>query len=405
MNQSKKNSNRPLEGVRVLEMGTLLAGPFCAHLLADFGAEVIKIEPPGKGDPMRNWGSQYKGKSLWWHLLSRNKKCITLNLKEAKGQEIFCELVKKSDIGVENFRPGTLERWNIGYDRLKSINERFILVRVSGYGQTGPYKDRTGFGSVAEAFGGLRYITGYPDRPPTRVGISLGDSLAGTFGAMGALMALYHRDNQNGGSGQVVDIGIYEAVFKMMETIVPDYKYLDRVRERTGSVLPGVAPSNIYPTQDKKYVVIAANADSVFSRLAECMGRPELAKDPDFATHQARGAHMEDLDKIISKWTPEWDSKQLIELLSKAGVPAGPICSAADIIEDPHYWAREMLLSFADPKLGEMIIPGIVPKLSETPGGVSWLGPDLGEHNQEIYQDLLDLSDEDRRSLKAENIL
>ncbi len=389
----------------MLEMGTLLAGPFCAHLLADFGAEVIKIEPPGKGDPMRNWGSQYKGKSLWWHLLSRNKKCITLNLKEAKGQEIFCELVKKSDIGVENFRPGTLERWNIGYDRLKSINERFILVRVSGYGQTGPYKDRTGFGSVAEAFGGLRYITGYPDRPPTRVGISLGDSLAGTFGAMGALMALYHRDIQNGGSGQVVDIGIYEAVFKMMETMVPDYKYLDRVRERTGSVLPGVAPSNIYPTQDKKYVVIAANADSVFSRLAECMGRPELAKDPDFATHQARGAHMEDLDKIISKWTPEWDSKQLIELLSKAGVPAGPICSAADIIEDPHYWAREMLLSFADPKLGEMIIPGIVPKLSETPGGVSWLGPDLGEHNQEIYQDLVGFGDEHQRSLKAEDIL
>ncbi len=389
----------------MLEMGTLLAGPFCGHLLADFGAEVIKIEPPGKGDPMRGWGSQYKGQSLWWPMLSRNKKCITLNLKEAKGQEIFCELVKKSDIGVENFRPGTLERWNIGYDRLKSVNERFILVRVSGYGQTGPYKDRAGFGSVAEAFGGLRYTTGYPDRPPTRVGISLGDSLAGTFGAIGALMALYHRDIRNGGSGQVVDIGIYEAVFKMMESIIPDYKHLGRVRERTGPILPGVAPSNIYPTQDKKYVVIAAKADSVFSRLAECMGRPELAKDPDFATHEARGTHMEDLDKIISKWTPEWDSKQLIELLSKAGVPAGPICSAADIIEDPHYWAREMLLCFADPKLGEMIIPGIVPKLSETPGGVSWLGPALGEHNQEIYQDLLDFDDQHYNKLAAEDIL
>jgi succinyl-CoA--D-citramalate CoA-transferase len=405
MKPSQKKSKRPLEGVRVLEMGTLLAGPFCAHLLADFGAEVIKIEPPGRGDPMRGWGSQYKGQSLWWQMLSRNKKCITLNLKEAKGQEIFCELVKKSDIGVENFRPGTLERWNLGYDRLKSVNERFILVRVSGYGQTGPYKDRAGFGSVAEAFGGLRYTTGYPDRPPTRVGISLGDSLAGTFGAIGALMALYHRDIGNGGSGQVVDIGIYEAVFKMMESIIPDYKHLGRVRERTGSVLPGVAPSNIYPTQDKKYVVIAANADSVFSRLTECMGRPELAKDPDFATHEARGAHMEDLDKIISEWTPEWDSKELIELLAKAGVPAGPICSAADIIEDPHYWAREMLLSFADPKLGEMIIPGIVPKLSETPGGVSWLGPALGEHNQEIYQDLLDFDDQHYNSLAAEDIV
>lgn len=405
MNQSKeKNVKLPLQGVRVLEVGTLLAGPFCGHLLADFGAEVIKIEPPGKGDPMRKWGQKYKGESLWWPLLSRNKKCITLNLKEAKGQEIFCELVRKSDVGIENFRPGTLERWNISYDRMKSINERFILVRVSGYGQTGPYKDRAGFGSVAEAFGGLRYITGYPDRPPTRVGISLGDSLAGTFGAMGALMALYHRDVQNG-SGQVIDIGIYEAVFKMMESIILDYKYLGLVRERTGSILPGVSPSNIYPTRDKQYVVIAANADSVFSRLAECMCKPELAKDSHFDTHEARGTHMEDLDKIISEWTQTQDSKKLIDLLSESGVPAGPICSAAEIIEDPHYWAREMLLSFSDPRLGKMIIPGIVPKLSDTPGQVNWLGPALGQHNQEIYRDLLDFDDQHYKSLEAEGIL
>ena len=400
-----RNTTLPLEGVRVLEVGTLLAGPFCAHLLADFGAEVIKIEPPGKADPMRRWRPKYKDRSLWWPLLSRNKKCVTLNLKEPEGQEIFRELVKKSDVGVENFRPGTLERWNIGYERLKSVNEGFILVRVSGYGQTGPYKERAGFGSVAEAFGGLRYLTGYPDRPPTRVGISIGDSLAGTFGAIGALTALYHRDAQKGAIGQVVDIGIYEAVFKMMESMIPDYKHLGLVRERTGSVLPGVSPSNIYPTRDEKYVVIAANADAVFARLTRAMGQPELSEDSRFSSHEARGDQMEELDGIISDWSQSYDSKELLDLLSESGVPAGPIYSAAEIIDDPHYWAREMLLSFSDPALGEMVIPGIVPKLSETPGRVNWLGPDLGEHNREIYQNLLDFDDQEFERLNAEGIL
>ncbi len=395
-----------LEGVRVVEMGTLIAGPFCGRLLGDFGAEIVKVEPPGTGDPMREWGvGVHETRSLWWTVQSRNKKCVTLDLRKPAGQALARRLVAQSDVLVENFRPGTMEKWNLGYETLRAVNPGLVMVRISGFGQYGPYRDKAGFGSVAEGMGGLRYITGYPDRPPTRIGISIGDALAAMFGAIGALNALYFRDVAGGGVGQCIDVALYEAVFALMESALPDYDKTGFVRERTGTILPRIAPSNTYPTRDGKWVIIGGNADSVFRRLAACMGQPELADDPRFSTHQARGEHQELLDDLIAEWTRRHDLGDLVALLDRAGVPAGPIYSIADIVDDPHYRARNMILEVPDPNWGTVKMPGLVPKLSHTPGQVKWSGPALGEHNREIYCGLLGLGDAEFERLRAEGVI
>lgn len=388
-----------------MEMGSLLAGPFCGQLLGDFGAEVIKVEPPGKGDPMREWGRHRKnGRTLWWPIIARNKKSVTLNLREAEGQELARKLVSKADVLVENFRPGTMERWGLGYDKLRQLNPGLVMVRVSGFGQTGPYKDQAGFGAIGEAMGGIRHITGFPDRPPPRVGISLGDSLAATFGTLGALAALYHRE-ANGGKGQVVDVGIYEAVFALMESTIPEYVLTGHVRGRTGTVLPFVAPSNIYPTRDGDYVLIAGNADTVFRRLAKALGHPEWADDPRYATHHARGENMEELDEMISAWTRERTGQEILETMREAGVPAGKVYTAKDMVEDPHYAARENIVTVEDQHLGPFPMQNVIPRLTETPGEIRWTGPDLGQHNTEIYCGLLDLSEDDLRELKGRGVI
>jgi len=393
-----------LDNIRVLEIGTLLAGPFTGRLLGDFGAEVIKIEPPDREDPMRRWGQQVDGDGLLWPVQSRNKKCITLNLRQPEGQQVFLDLVAQADVVLENFRPGTLEKWGLSYETLQAINPGIILLRTSGFGQTGPYSRQAGFGSVGEAMGGLRYVTGYPDRPPTRVGISMGDSLAALFATIGCLVALQERTRS--GQGQVVDTAIYEAVFAMMEGIVPEYEMTGYVRERTGNILPGVAPANIYETQDGGYIVIGANADTVFRRLMDAMERPDLGIDDKYATHNARGVNMEELDRLINDWTRQHDAGALLAKLEQAGVPAGKIYNAKDIVGDPHYQARDMILSMLHPTLGEFKLPGIVPKLSRTPGEVKWLGPVmLGEHNDEIYKDFLGYDDEKLAHLKELEII
>src|SRR3712207_1725335 len=303
-------------------MGSLLAGPFCGQLLGDFGAEVIKVEPPGKGDPMREWGRHRKeGRTLWWPIIARNKKSVTLNLREEEGQDLARRLIAEADVLVENFRPGTMEKWGLGYGELSRLNPGLVMVRVSGFGQTGPYRDQAGFGSLGEAMGGIRHVTGFPDQPPPRTGVSLGDSLAATFGALGALTALYHRE-AHGGRGQVVDVGIYEAVLALMESTIPEYVLTGQVRGRTGAVLPFVAPSNIYPTGDEDYVLIAGNADTVFGRLAGALGHPEWAEDERYATHHARGENMEELDAMISAWTRQRTGGEGLETMAACRVPA-----------------------------------------------------------------------------------
>lgn len=400
----KSEDRLPLEGIRVLELGTLLAGPFTGRLLGDFGAEVVKIEAPDKEDPMRIWGKQKDGHGLWWPIQSRNKKSITLNLRIEEGQEIFKELVKKSDIIIENFRPGTMERWNLSYEVLSEINPGIIMARTSGFGQTGPYKDRAGFGSVGEAMGGLRYVTGFPDRPPTRVGISIGDTLAALYATIGSLIALQER--QRSGKGQVVDTALYEAVFSVMESVIPDYLLAGHVRKRTGNILPGIAPSNIYATKDGTYIVIGANADGVFRRLAEAMGTPELAADSKFATHAARGQNMKELDFRIEQWTKTMSASEALEILAEKGVPSGLIYSAKDIVQDPQYKAREMIIDVDHPVLGKFPMPGIVPKLGRTPGKVKHPGSEVrGKHNQEIYKGLLDYSEEKLQELTKKTII
>ncbi|MBM7716864.1 CoA transferase [Siminovitchia sp. FSL H7-0308] len=400
----KSEDRLPLEGIRVLELGTLLAGPFTGRLLGDFGAEVVKIEAPDKEDPMRIWGKQKDGHGLWWPIQSRNKKSITLNLRVEEGQEIFKELVEKSDIIIENFRPGTMERWNLSYEVLSEINPGIIMARTSGFGQTGPYKGRAGFGSVGEAMGGLRYVTGFPDRPPTRVGISIGDTLAALYATIGSLIALQER--QRSGKGQVVDTALYEAVFSVMESVIPDYLLAGHVRERTGNILPGIAPSNIYATKDGTYIVMGANADGVFRRLAEAMGTPELAADSKFATHAARGQNMKELDFRIEQWTKTMSASEALEILAEKGVPSGLIYSAKDIVQDPQYKAREMIIDVDHPVLGKFPMPGIVPKLGRTPGKVKHPGSEVrGKHNQEIYKGLLDYSEEKLHELMKKTII
>ncbi|MDN4524208.1 CaiB/BaiF CoA transferase family protein [Fictibacillus fluitans] len=394
----------PLQDLRVLELGTLIAGPFTGRLLGDFGAELIKVEPPGKSDPMRNWGNSKEGTGLWWPVQSRNKKSITLNLREEEGQKILKELVKKTDIIIENFRPGTMEKWNLSYEELSEINPKLIMVRTSGYGQTGPYRHRAGFGSVGEAMGGLRNVTGFPDRPPSRIGVSIGDTLAALFATIGCLVAVHERETS--GRGQVVDTALYESVFSVMESMIPDYLLAGYIRERMGNILPGVAPSNIYFTKDKTYIVIGANADGVFRRLCEAMGQPELADDPKYATHGARGEHMKELDLLIEEWTKTLDAKESLAILDKKGVPSGLIYTAKEVLEDPQYKEREMIVNVEHPILGEFPMPGVVPKLSRTPGKVKYPGAEtMGKHNREIYGELLGYSEDKLTELQERQVI
>ena len=395
----------PLQGVRVVEMGSLLAGPFCGQLLGDFGAEVIKVEPPGKGDPMREWGRHRKeGHTLWWPIIARNKKSVTLNLREGEGQELARRLVETADVLVENFRPGTMERWGLGYEELSTTNPGLVMVRVSGYGQTGPYKDQAGFGSIGEAMGGIRHVTGFPDRPPPRVGISLGDSLAATFGALGAVTALFNREAR-GGRGQVVDVAIYEAVLALMESTIPEYALTGHIRGRTGAILPFVAPSNTYPTSDGDYVVIGANADTVFGRFAKALGHPEWAESERYATHNARGENQHELDELISAWTRERTAQEVIEVMREASVPAGKLFTAEDMLSDEHYAARQNIVEVEDPDIGPFPMQDVVPRLTETPGSVRWTGPKLGQHNDEVFREALGLSEEDLGGLRGRGIV
>jgi formyl-CoA transferase len=394
----------PLAGLRLIEMGTLLAGPFCGQLMGDFGAEVIKVEPPKQGDPMRVWGREKAhGMSLWWPVVARNKKSVTLNLREQEGQELARDLIKKADFLLENFRPGTMERWGLSYDELYKINPRLIMIRVSGFGQTGPYAERAGFGAVGESMGGLRYVCGDPTTPPSRMGISIGDTLAATFACIGALTALYHREQT--GEGQVVDSAIYEAVLNMMESLITEYDKAGYIRERTGAILPNVAPSNVYPTKDGKMLLIAANQDTVFKRLTEAMGRPELAQDERYATHTARGAVQKELDDLIGEWTKTINASELEDMMEKHGIPSGKIYTAPDMLEDAHFRAREAIVTTMHPKFGELKMQNVAPKLSKTPGSIRLPGPELGQHNEEVYGGILKLSAEKISELAAKGII
>jgi len=396
--------NGPLADLRVIELGTLLAGPFCGQLFGDMGAEVIKVEPPGQGDPLRMWGrEQAHGKSLWWPVVARNKKAITLDLRQAEGQELLRQLVAKTEFLLENFRPGTLEKWGCGWEELSRINPRLIMIRVSGYGQTGPYSKRAGFGAIGEAMGGLRYVVGDPATPPSRMGISIGDSLAATFACVGALSALHYRERT--GRGQMVDSAIYEAVLAMMESLITEYDKAGYIRERTGAILPKIAPSNVYSTQDGEMVLIAANQDTVFTRLAEAMGQPELAKDPRYATHTARGEHQAQLDALIGAWAGRNSRAEILRLLEKFGVPGGLIYRAPEMLADPHFAAREAIVSVPHPDFGTLKMQNVAPKLSETPGSVRSPSPKMGEHNEAIYRGLLGLSEERVQQLQARKVI
>jgi len=375
----------PLANLKVVEMGTLIAGPYCGRLLAEFGADVVKIETPGEGDPLRKWRQLHEGNSLWWYAQARNKKSVAVNLKAPEGQQVVRDLVAQADIVVENFRPGTMEKWGLGYDVLSKANPGLVMVRLSGFGQTGPYRDRPGFGAIGESMGGMRYITGYPDRAPVRVGISIGDSLAAMFGVIGALSAIHHRAAS--GKGQVVDVALYEAVFAMMESMLPEYGMGGNIRERSGSALPGIVPSNTYECGDGKYVVIGANADSIFKRMMLAIGRADLANDPALAGNAGRVKRTEELDRAIGEWTATVTLDEALAVLEKAEVPSGRIYSIADIAADLHYQARGMIERH---KLGDhdLLLPGIVPKLSATPGATRWIGPKLGEHTDEVLRAL-----------------
>jgi len=396
-------SSGPLKGIKVLELGTLIAGPVCARVLAEFGADVTKIEAPDGGDQLRQWRKMYHGTSLWWYVQARNKKSVTVNLRAPEGQEIVRRLARDADIVIENFRPGALEKWGIGWEQLSARNPRLVMVRLSGYGQDGPYRDRPGFGVVAEAMSGLRHVTGYPDRPPVRLGISIGDSIAALHGVIGALMALHHR-NANGGRGQYVDVALYEAVFNMMESLVPEFDVLGFKRERAGNALPGITPSNTYATRDGKYVIIGANNDSIFKRLMTAIGRPDFAADAALATNEGRVPRADELDRAIEHWTRAHDLEAVLGALERAEVPCGRVYDAEDIVKDAHYAARRMIERWPLPDGKPMRIPAVVPKLSETPGGTRWLGPALGEHTADVLR-ALGYSDEEQAALRARGVV
>ncbi|CAG4917769.1 CaiB/BaiF CoA transferase family protein [Paraburkholderia saeva] len=377
----------PLKGIRVIEIGTLIAAPFAARMLAEFGAEVIKIEAPNDGDPLRKWRKLHEGTSLWWYLQSRNKKSICVNLKSAEGVDVVKRLATDADIVIENLRPGALERLGLGWDVLHGINPKLTMVRISGYGQSGPYRDRPGFGAIGEAMGGIRYTTGDVDGAPARVGVSLGDSLASLHGVIGALMSVL-RVKTGQGDGQVVDVSLVESVFNLMESLVPEYDLLGHVRERSGGALPGIAPSNTYRSEDGGFVVIAGNSDPIFRRLMQVIDRDDLADDPALTHNDGRVAQSAMLDAAISAWTSRHSTSDILAALETAQVPSGRIYSIADIVADPHYAAREMLLQTSLPDGTPVRMPGIVPKLSDTPGAVNWQGPTLGEHTDPVLADL-----------------
>lgn len=398
---------QPLAGLRILELGTLIAGPFATRLMAEFGAEVIKIEAPNAPDQLRSWRyvDPRTETSIWWALQARNKHLITLDLKHPDGLALAKRLATECDIIVENFRPGLLERLGLGWEVLHALNPRLILVRVSGYGQTGPSRDKPGFGAIGESLGGLRYVTGEPGRPPVRSGISLGDSLAGLYAVVGALMAVYARDMRGTGEGQIVDVALYEAVFSMMESLLPEYDLAGIVRERTGSALAGIAPSNTYPTGDGSYVVIGGNSDPIFRRLMAAIGQPDLADNPRYRSNADRAAHAAELDAPIEAWTMEHPAQEILDLLDAVHVPVGLIYSVADIMEEPQYQAREMILDAEIDGIGPVKMPGLVPKLSATPGRVGWYGGAPGTHNEQVYRDLLGVSAEEFGRLTREGII
>lgn len=418
MNKKNKESASvgPMAGIKVLELGTLIAGPFCARMLAEFGAEVIKIEAPGEGDPIRKWRVLKDGNSLWWYVQSRNKKSITLNMKDKRAQEIARRLALDADIIIENYRPGVLEKWNLGFDQLKAINPAAIMVRLSGYGQTGPLRDAPGFGAIGESMGGLRYVSGHPDRPPVRIGISIGDSVASLHGAIGALMALRHRDATGGrwngksgaecvaGQGQMVDVALYEAVFNMMESLVPEYDHAGVVRERTGGALPGIVPSNTYTTGDGENIVIAGNGDAIFKRLMSAIGRQDMADDPALANNAGRVPATKAIDEAIQSWCSTQTIDAALAVLQAADVPVSKIYSVRDMMHDPQFLARQMFEQHMFKDGTSIKLPAVTPKLSETPGSTRWIGPELGEHTDDVLK-TLGYSDQEIADFRNEGVL
>jgi formyl-CoA transferase len=396
---------KPYQGLKVLEMGQLLAGPFAGEILAWFGAEVIKIEPPQGGDILRTWRAMYNGTSLWWSALARNKKSITVNLRTPGGQDLVRQLAARTDVLIENFTPGTMEKWGLGYEELSRINPRLIMARISGWGQTGPYASKPGFASVGEAVGGLRHIMGFPDRPPARANLSLGDSLTALHAVIGILTALYARDTLGTGRGQVVDVAIYESVFNMLESIVPEYSKLGMVRERVGTTITGIVPTGTYPTGDGKFVVIGGNSNPIFRRLCVAIERPDMAEDPRFQSNDARVEHQAEIERAIEAWTSRQTAEQAREILENAQVPAGLIYSVADMMRDPHFIARGLFEPATMPDGTKIDLPAITPRLTDTPGGTEWIGPALGEHNREIFVDYLGLSDQQLHQLAEEGTI
>ena len=391
----------PLKGLKVVEMGQLIAGPFCGQLLGDLGAEVIKVEPPGEGDPMRQWG---RGDTpLWWEVIARNKLSVSADLRKPQGQDLVRRLIGRADVLIENFRPGALERWNLDPAALRAADPRLVVLRVSGYGQTGPYAQRTGFGGIGEAMGGWRHVVGEPDRPPSRMGISIGDTLAATYGCVGVLAALRHRDQT--GQGQIVDSAIYEAVLQVMESLVPDYSVMGYVRERSGSILPGLAPSNVYRCSDGEYL-IGANQDAIFGRLCEAMEQPGLAKDERYASHTARGAHQAELDEIIELWTRTKTVQEVEALCITHAIPAGKVYRAPEMLADPHFAAREAIVEVPHPTFGRVMMQNAFPKLSATPSGVRRPAPrGVGQDNAEVYGRELGLGEDELAALKAAGVI
>ncbi len=398
---------RPLDGLRILEVGQLLAGPFASALLAWFGADVIKVEPPDGGDPIRTWRGMYKGSSLWWPILGRNKRCITADLRRPEGRDLVKRLAAKCDVVLENFRPGRMEEWGLGHEDLKAVNPGIIMCRVSGFGQTGPDRLKPGYASVAEGVGGLRYLSGFPDQPPIRANLSMGDTIAGLHAVMGILTAVYHRDVNRTGEGQVVDVALYEGIFNLMESVVPEFDKLGVVRERLGSKLTGIVPTNTYPCRDGKYIIIGGNGDSIFRRLMIAADREDMANDPRLARNDGRVQHEAEIDDAITAWTSAHTFDEVLELLERAEVPAGPILNVADQVSHPHFQARGLFerVPLPNDPGDTVLLPALVPFLSETPGGTAWPGPPLGAHNDEVYGGLLGLSVEEIAALRAEKVI
>lgn len=395
----------PLSGLRVLELGQLIAGPFSTMMLAWFGADVIKVEPPEGGDPLRTWRYVHNGTALWWYAMARNKRCVTADLRVEEGRDLVRRLVEHCDVVVENFRPGRLEAWGLGYDDLKRINPKLIMVRISGYGQTGPYAPRPGFAAVAEGMGGLRYVNGYPDRAPARPNLSLGDTIGGLHAVIGVLLALHHRDGKGTGEGQMVDVALYEAIFNLMESTLPEYATAGVIRERQGSTVSGIVPTNVYPCLDGRYIIIGGNADSIFKRLMRAVARPDLADDPTLATNADRVPHAQRIDDAIGAWTLQRSYEDAFAVLDAAHVPCGPINSVADQMHDPHFAARGMIQPATLPDGETVTLPAIAPQLSVTPGGQAWPGPPLGAHNADVYGGLLGIPSDTLDDLRVRGVI